>query len=317
MSEHFQVIQHIVAAAKRGIDVGLAVVVEQQGSAPRKPGTMLMLDGEGRQIGTIGGGELERHVTQTLARAMTEHRAVFRHFDLAPEGFGMPCGGRIKILMAPVFSREDRKVFQTLLKNLQAGRASLLHAEMPEPGTVRWSIDPDRRQVLSGFDLYLEPPAPLFIFGAGHIAQALAPIAVASDFSVTILDDREERLEQWVDAGNVTTIPIDTFENCLSGRCLAETDYVLIATYGHHQDLTVLRQVLATAAGYIGMVGSSSKRDAIFARLQAEGMTDAALARVHCPVGLPIHAETPVEIAVSILAEMIAHRRCAPQSAKG
>lgn len=317
MSEHFQVIQHIVSATKRGVDVGLAVVVEQQGSAPRKPGAMLMLDGEGRQIGTIGGGKLERRVTQTLARAMTEHRAVFRHFDLAPEGFGMPCGGRIKILMAPVSSREDRKVFQTLLKNLQAGRASLLHAEMPEPGTARWSIDPDRQESLCGFDLYLEPPSPLFIFGAGHIAQSLAPMAVSADFSVTILDDREERLEQWVDTGKITPVAIDTFENCLSGRSLSETDYVLIATYGHQQDLTVLRQVLATAAGYIGMVGSRSKRDATFARLQAEGVTDAALARVHCPAGIPIHAETPAEIAVSILAEMIAHRRCAPQSAKG
>lgn len=309
MAEHFQVIQHIVAAAKRGNDIGLAVVVEQQGSTPRKPGTMLMLDGEGRQIGTIGGGELERQVTQTLARAMMEHQAILRHFDLAPEGFGMPCGGRVKVLMTPVSSQEGRGIFQTLLKNLRAGRACLLRAEMTEPGSIRWTIDPDRQEVLSGFDLSLEPPAPLFIFGAGHIAQALAPMAAAADFSVTILDDREERLERWNDAGNVAAVRIDTFENCLSGRSLAETDYVLIATYGHQHDLTVLRQVLATAAGYIGMVGSRSKRDAVFARLKAEGLNDAALARVHCPVGLPIHAETPAEIAVSILAEMIAHRR--------
>jgi len=312
MSEHFQVIQHIVAAANRDIDIGLAVVVEQQGSTPRKSGTMLVLDGEGRQIGTIGGGELERQVTQTLARAMVEHQAILRHFDLAPEGFGMPCGGRVKVLMTPVSSREGRGVFQPLLNNLQAGKASLLHAEMTEPGTIRWSIDPDRHQPLSGFDLSLEPPAPLFIFGAGHIAQALAPMAAAADFSVTILDDREERLARWNDTGKVTTVEIDTFEHCLSGRSLTETDYVLIATYGHQHDLTVLRQVLETAAGYIGMVGSRSKRDAIFARLQAEGVTDAALARVHCPVGIPIHAETPAEIAVSILAEMIAHRRNAP-----
>ncbi|MEW6259716.1 MAG: XdhC/CoxI family protein [Thermodesulfobacteriota bacterium] len=312
MSEQFQVIQHIVAAAERGIDIGLAVTVEHHGSTPRKPGAMLVLDGEGRQVGTIGGGELERQVTQTLARAMMEHRAVFRHFDLAPEGFGMPCGGRIRILMTPVSSPEDRTVFRKILEHLKRGSSCLLRAEMTEPGTIHWSIEAARQETLSGFDLHLEPPAPLFIFGAGHIAQALAPMAARVDFFVTVLDDREEQLERWSDAGDVTTVRIDSFENCLTGRTLAETDYVLIATYGHQHDLVVLRQVLATAAGYIGMVGSRGKRDTIFGRLKAEGMHEAALHRVRCPVGIPIRAETPAEIAVSILAEMIAHRRNAP-----
>ncbi len=306
MSEHFRIIQHIVDAAKQNIPTGLAVLVEQQGSAPRKTGAMLLLDGKGRQIGTIGGGELERQVTQTLAWAMMEHQAVFRHFDLVSEGFGMPCGGRVKILMAPIAPQEGRNLFQKVLHRLKQGSTSLLRAEMSEPGNIRWSLDPNPQQTLSGFDLYLEPPAPLFIFGAGHIAQALAPMAALADFFVTVLDDREERLERF---GDIDAIRIYSFEHCLSGRPLSETDYVLIATYGHQHDLVVLRQVLATSAGYIGMVGSRSKRDAIFARLKADGVDGEALARVRCPVGLAIGAETPAEIAVSILAEMIAHRR--------
>ena len=94
-----------------------------------------------------------------------------------------------------------------------------------------------------------------------------------------------------------------------SAPAVSDTTFVLIATYDHRHDMVVLKQALDTNAGYIGMVGSSSKRDAIFARLKAEGISNAALSRVHCPVGLPIGAMTPAEIAISILAEMIAHRR--------
>lgn len=309
MSDNFKVLKRIIACCEQGIDAGLAVIVERQGSSPREVGAMLMLDGAGGRVGTIGGGVLEQRVIEQLANAMLEHCVKIQVFDLLPEGFGMPCGGRIKVLLSPI-GAEALPVFSDLVEQLQKGIPATLYGGLKEPGAMHWEIVPQASGVTPWFEIPVETTAELFLFGAGHIAKALCPMALAADFQVTILDDRRDVFDDGVFPEEVHTIALSSFDGCMT-RCpaISEKAFVLIATYGHRHDMVVLKQALATNAGYIGMVGSRNKRDAIFSRLKAEGMSETALLRVHCPVGLPIGAITPAEIATSILAEMIAHRR--------
>ena len=102
---------------------------------------------------------------------------------------------------------------------------------------------------------------------------------------------------------------VPEFADCFRDILMDENAYAVILTRGHAHDAVALEQALATGAGYIGMIGSRRKRDAVYDALRRKGVSDAALARVHCPIGLPIGAETPGEIAVSIVGECVAHRR--------
>lgn len=155
----------------------------------------------------------------------------------------------------------------------------------------------------------LSPPATLTICGAGHVGQQLALLASQADFQVRVLDDRPEfaRRERFPAAvEEVLTLP--SYDQALTGRTLDGHSLLVILTQGHASDWHILRQALGTAAGYIGMIGSHRKWDTLHARLRAEGFSVADLERVRCPIGLAIGAETPLEIAVSILAELIQFR---------
>lgn len=148
----------------------------------------------------------------------------------------------------------------------------------------------------------------LYLFGGGHIAQQLAPLAARVGFRTVVIDDREEfaRRERFPQAEQV--LPVDSFEGVMQDLPVGEDAYLVIVTRGHLHDKSVLAQALRTPARYIGMIGSRHKRDAVYAALRAEGFDDRDLARVNSPIGLPIGAETPEEIAVSIVAELIACR---------
>ncbi len=154
----------------------------------------------------------------------------------------------------------------------------------------------------------VEPPARLTIFGAGHVGQALYRAAANAGFEVGVVDDREAyaNRERFPEAREVIAAP---YEQACAGLTPGEHDYLLIVTRGHHDDMRVLRWAVGTAAGYIGMVGSRRKAISIAKELTAEGIPAEWLERVHSPAGLAIGSVTPEEIAVSIVAEMIALRR--------
>ncbi len=148
----------------------------------------------------------------------------------------------------------------------------------------------------------------LFLIGAGHVSRATAQVASLAGFSVIVLDDRPDfaNRERFPTAFEVAVIP--SLDTCLAGRTITSRDLMVVVTRGHLHDASVLAQTLATPAGYVGMIGSRRKRDAIYDRLRATGVTETDLARVYAPVGLDIGAETPEEIAISIVAELIAAR---------
>ena len=151
----------------------------------------------------------------------------------------------------------------------------------------------------------LLPPTTAVICGAGHVAQALAPVAAAVGFDVVVLDDRPKfaAAERFPDASSV--VLLESFEDAFAGLAITPRSFIVIVTRGHVHDFSVLEQALRTPAGYIGLMGSTSKREKIFRALAADGFSAADLERVFSPIGIAIAAETPAELAVSITAELI------------
>lgn len=152
------------------------------------------------------------------------------------------------------------------------------------------------------------PPEPLFVFGAGHVGRALARVAAPLGFRVIVVDDRERELRE-------AALPEGT-ERVLAGPEFATGlpeippgAYVAVVTRCHRTDLRAVRHALGREAAYVGLIGSRRKVATVLARAAEEGLSGEALDALRAPIGLPIGAETPEEIAVSIAAEMIAVRR--------
>jgi len=155
---------------------------------------------------------------------------------------------------------------------------------------------------------FVEPtvlPGTLYLFGAGHVSRSVAEMASLVDFRTVVLDDRAEfaNAERFPGAELLQVVP--SFNRSFEGLDIDRDGFVVILTRGHLHDKTVLEQALKTDAGYIGMIGSRRKRDLIYQELLMKGFSQSELERVHAPIGLAIGAETPEEIAVSIVAELI------------
>jgi xanthine dehydrogenase accessory factor len=144
----------------------------------------------------------------------------------------------------------------------------------------------------------------LYLFGGGHVAAQIVPVAARVGFEVVVIDDRPEfaDAERFPEAREVR---LASFEGLLEQLPVDGSSYLVIVTRGHVHDKTVLEQALRTPARYVGMIGSSRKIRIIYDRLLEEGFSQDRLERVHAPIGLDIGADTPEEIAVSVVAELI------------
>lgn len=187
----------------------------------------------------------------------------------------------------------DAVVLQKSNKVAQTGKPVLLTVE-PE--------QQDGEVCGSTVQVFLEPlsSGPLvLIIGAGHVGRATAAMARQAGFRVILADDRpiDEAGE------NVLVCKSDAF---FQNHLIVNTTCIVICTRSHTLDYAVLRQALATSAGYIGLLGSRRKKESFFARLQQEAVAENDLARIITPVGLDIGAETPQEIGISIVAQLIA-----------
>ena len=164
---------------------------------------------------------------------------------------------------------------------------------------------------LSPVDYFIDPVVPLprvVVFGAGHCGRAIAELAGFSGFRVAVVDDRAT----FADAASMLfadEVHVLKLGGSLEPLALCERDFIVIVTRGHEHDLTVLRQILAGSFRYIGMIGSERKKHLFLQQLASEGYTNEQLATVCSPMGLPIAADTPQEIAVAVVGEMISVRR--------
>ena len=148
----------------------------------------------------------------------------------------------------------------------------------------------------------------VYIFGAGHVSQKLALLTSMVGFRTVVLDDRPEFANRQRFAGADEIIVLDSFKDSFKGLDVDPDSSIIIVTRGHLNDAVVLEQALKTAAGYVGMIGSKRKRELLYQELSERGTSVEALLSVHSPIGLPIGADSPEEIAVSITAELIQER---------
>ncbi|HEX9079582.1 MAG TPA: XdhC/CoxI family protein, partial [Desulfuromonadaceae bacterium] len=195
---------------------------------------------------------------------------------------------------------------------LETLRAALTALDEGEPCTLSFVLTEEHGFACGGaMTVYVEPhgSAPhLVMFGAGHVGRAVAGLAKRCGFRVTVVDERPECTgrEELPFADEIVCSPVTEAFGRLR---LNSGSYVVIATPGHVHDFDAVRGALATPAGFIGLLGSRRKRQALMRTLEEEGFTEEQRERIVTPVGLEIGAETPDEIAVSIMGQLVRERR--------
>lgn len=244
-----QAVLELLTRRERG---ALATVIRVSGSTPQQPGARLLLREDGSQLGTVGGGAIEKAVLEALRKAIDGERSELFVRDLAQD-LGMCCGGRMEIFIEPIL------------------------------------------------------PAPrLWLLGAGHVAKPTAALALTVGFEVLVVDEREElnTPERFPGCQLLLHDPSDA----LAHSQLDQRDWVVIVTHDHQLDERALDAASGQTARYVGLVGSRRKVFRLVQRVNLKRQGDVPLDRIYAPVGLDIGAITPEEIAVSIVAELVALR---------
>jgi xanthine dehydrogenase accessory factor len=339
-----KILEQLDGALRAGQPVAYTALVETRGSTPQKAGAAMLVFPDGSQSGTLGGGCVEAEVKRRALRLIDHGETELLTFQLDDNyGWddGLICGGRMTMLVDPVRPGDDQSYFATLHSLILAGTACtesvVIDAEKAGEGHAadRFLLNAQGRVIASRARSAMPAAAAdhlrpiqqrprayveqgisylpflercrLMIVGAGHVGQRVAALAAEVDFDVWVVDDREEfcNSQRFPAAGRLVVGSIDT---ALSGLEIDARTYCLIVTRGHHHDEEALYHLAETPASYVGMIGSRRKIKLIFDDLLAEGISREALARVSAPLGIDIGSQTVAEIAVSIVAELIAHR---------
>jgi xanthine dehydrogenase accessory factor len=342
------IFKNLVGLLKAKESFVLATILRRCGSAPRDVGSRMIIRADGSIIGTIGGGILEATVQKLAKELFRSRKTLVCKFTLNREGpapIGMICGGDVDFLLHVEDASQPHRLalYEELLATLDSRKRAWLIVRLPaveesegmppayvlKDGGAFLEADgmPRLRELLvdvpatqsavveyEGAHFFIEPlssEGTVYVFGAGHIGQKLAYLTKFVGFRTVVLDDREEFANRELLGSADEILLLSTFEEAMKGLEIDKESYLVIVTRGHVHDKTVLEQALRTRAGYIGMIGSRKKRDATYEVLTREGFSEEDFARVHSPIGLSIDAETPEEIAVSIVAELIQVRaRC-------
>ena len=262
-----EVFAAVADALERGEPAALVTIVTTTGSTPQRVGAKMLVFGDGRIVGTIGGCCYENDAFWKAREAITNRRPQLLHYELSDDfaqETGLICGGQMDVYIEPI-----------------------------------------------------EPSPELYIIGGGHVGFHLARVAHEVGFRVHVIDDREKfaNAERFPTAAEVI---VDDIPSWIARVSLPAHAYAVIVTRGHTNDLEALRALAPRELRYLGLIGSRAKVARIYDALVADRIPAGTLKRVHAPIGLDIGAVTPQEIAVSILAELIAvkHGKTHPTSMK-
>ena len=317
----------------KGYDLVLVSVTASSGSTPRGAGSRMLVNKNGRVTGTIGGGAVE-YRAECMAldilekKESCEHQFLLNRKDV--ENIGMICGGDVTVFFQyldhndPIIAEitetaekfyEERRDFWLICDLLTTSGMSLYspacsligNANVPSFVLSSLSAKPHRYRS-KDYDLFSEQigtSETVYVFGGGHVSQKLVPILASVDFRCVVLEDRPEFADPALLPGAVETMLCD-FNHLDQYISITAADYCCVMTRGHSYDTIVQAQLLATPACYIGVIGSRTKKAAVFRRLVEEyGIDEQDLNRIISPIGLEIKAETPAEIAISITGQMI------------
>ncbi|MDD2467805.1 MAG: XdhC family protein [Desulfobulbus sp.] len=338
-----KLIQQICSTLGDGQDLVLVTISSQSGSTPRLAGAKMIILRDGRIGGTIGGGQVEALAMEEAAQCFSNKKSLRKAFDLTNSmaaNTDMICGGRMEVFLEYIApSESNREVFRRLLESMHSGRRITLvcplakgsdeeprfvvdHRGTPSHTEISDDLLSSIKQVRSSTSAatliehegreyllsYFAVAGTVYLLGAGHVSACTAEAATRVGFRVVVLDDRSEfaNTERFPLAEEVKVL--SDFDNCFEDFEIDHDAYLVIVTRGHMHDMDVLEQALRTEAGYIGMIGSRKKRNAIYKKLMDKGFKEELLESVHCPIGLGIEADTPEEIAISIVGELIYQR---------
>ncbi len=291
-------------AARSGEKVALGIICGVKGSSPQKVGAKALFHSDGRIAGTVGGGCLEAEIQQRAIKSLRTGEASI--FDLLLDhdfGWddGLICGGKVFGVIIP----DAQKAGDAFWNDLAERKATL---DWGVRGDFKISLASDNSDVGWIYRELVTPPAALWIAGAGHIAQGVAPLAAQLDFTVTVFDDRPALANKQFFPGDIE-LRADTWDRLLPLPLPETPSFALIVTRGHRHDALVLREWIHKPFHFIGMIGSARKARTIFEHFRAEKMaTEEELQRVACPVGIKIRSRSVMEIAVSIMAQFIEKR---------
>lgn len=327
-----------------GQPVAVATVIQTWGSAPRKAGAKMALTSDGRLSGSVSGGCVEGAVVEMGRAVLAEGRPRLVEFGVADEtawDVGLACGGSLQLFIEPLApavyatirdwqQRDQAGVAATVIVGSEEiiGRTLLIQATGQTTGALDPLLDAEVRQaglnaLRSGHSsvytpaaapesrVFLEvhlPAAQLILVGGVHIAIALAQIAATLGYRTVVIDPRrafgsqarfphvDQLIQQW---------PTEAFQKVT----LTANTAVALLTHDPKIDDPALKVVLPGPAFYVGALGSSRTHARRRERLTRAGLSQALIDRIHGPIGLDINAQTPEEIAVAIIAEIVAQRR--------
>jgi xanthine dehydrogenase accessory factor len=324
-------------------EIALATLVAVRGSAPRLPGARLGLTRSGKMAGSVSGGCVENDVLERAIQVLDSGQAVIANYGIADElGFqvGLSCGGSIDVLIEPFAPTEAWHELEAAVREQRPAAlaiglspASLLGRKLtvvdeasvgsidpsldesvateaqrllPEGGTRALTL-PWRGEEATVFLEAFPPPLRLFIVGATHTAIPLCRMAKEVGFQITVIDARSMFAveERFPDADEVLYAWPD---DALAEKIIDAYSYLVILTHDPKFDLPTLELALRSDARYVGALGSRATHRTRTAQLRQRGFSESDLARIRAPIGLDIGSRTPEEIAVAILAEMLAVR---------
>ena len=304
---------HVLETAFRwqreGHRFALAVVTATWGSSPRQAGSLMAIRGDAQIAGSVSGGCVEGEIISSGLRLIEDGGAANLEFGVADETawqVGLPCGGKISVFVCPDQSIGDGLVGEAVATIESRGTVSLdcrigeQRIARAEGGGAANSLDKDG----STFRLEIAPQPRLYIVGAVHIGQHLAPMAVSAGFATTVIDPRTAfaNAERFPGVELAAAWP----DEALAGVALDDQTALVTLTHDPKIDDNALAAVLPHPVFHIASLGSRRSHGARLGRLKEKGFKKKDLDRIQGPAGLDIGAKTPAEIAVSILAGIIA-----------
>ena len=290
----------------QGHKVWLVTVIETCGSAPRPPGALLCLRGDGLVVGSVSGGCVEDDLIERVRHGERVGKPSLISYGVSKEEaarFGLPCGGNLRLVQEPLLATGwiDQILERTARHELVARTLDLATGAVAVEAAARgqkFQFDGQRLRALFG------PRWRLLIVGAGQLSRVLAHMALALDFEVICCDPREEYHLTWDVPG--TTFSKDMPDDVALQLQLDAHSAVVALTHDPKLDDLVLLEALKSGAFYIGALGSRRNTAARKERLKLFDLSPAEIDRLHGPVGLNLGSKTPAEIAVSIAAEIVA-----------
>jgi xanthine dehydrogenase accessory factor len=288
----------------------LVTLARVEGSSPREAGACMVVRPSGGFHGTIGGGALEFAALEAANEALRRGRgpAARRSLALGPE-LGQCCGGRVE-WRVETFDRRDLDDLSPL-SIAESGASATLSARLGLDGRIERTLGSsmsERRLARLAEESWTESLGVLaravYLFGAGHVGRALALALASLPFAVRWIDPRRDAFPAHAPA-NVTLIHAPEPATELAGA--PDSALIVVMTHSHALDLEIVAEALRVERfGYVGLIGSATKRARFLSQMRAAGLTEVQLARLVCPIGIPgLESKDPAVIAASTAAQLL------------